>query len=248
VSSDLLSQDTSSSVVTLDYDDDANCPTHLTVLVGGSPDSREPTFTNQASHQRISTTSQSGRLPLDEGQGDRQESEKGEDCEKTTSAVEQSTAATNSDCPVANQTSASPIINFTLAHTDIEHLGQAAKPQEPTGSSLVASKQAKAPSGEPQEDEAFNGKCEVKSFDVARPGSAAVQRKPSTSVAFSRRRRGDSKTTDIPRVGHCDQLKNKKKGELSACRVASTALLNGIKPSPDDEERTSEINATLKAE
>jgi len=240
MSSDRLSQDTSSSAVTVDYDEDDQCPTDIKVLEGRC---EEPTFTDVAAHQRQDCSPDSSMCnssPLDEGKSDRLDSENDEDRRKTTSCVQldgvQSATATNSGQFLVDQSSANVAIDYTVTQEDIEHLGNSGQVVGLEVRAVVpgmsVSGQTRTPPGEHHDGDS---NCAVQTSDIAQRGSVDMDHKPRKSVVVTRRRR-TSKPTDIFRRQPADQA-NKPNDELAVYGMASPALQNGVKPSSDDEDR-----------
>ena len=256
VSSDQLSQDTSSSAVTVDYDEETKYPAHLKVLEGGSPAARDPTFTDPATDQQGKPSPDSsprGSLPLGNDTNDRLESKNDEDRKNTASGFRpdgvQCTAATNSESEylLVNQTSANVITDHSVTRKDegVEHADKNGKVSylvDPSGTSTVTSEQTKASSDGQQDvvtySSSFKGSCAVRTLGVT-PRASVVAAQKRTSVVVTRRRR-IGKSTAIVRGQPVDQVTTKPM-EVDACGIVSSALLNGIKPSPaDDEDRTME--------
>jgi len=255
VSSDQLSQDTSSSAVTVDYDEETKYPTHLKVLEGGSPVARDPTFTDPATDQHGKPSPDSspcGSLPLDNSTSDRLESKNDEDRKNTTSGFQpdgvQCTAATNSEseCLLVKHTSANVITDHTVTgkDEDIEHSdknGKVSDLEDRSGTSTLTSEQTRMSSDGQQDGDgysaAFKGNCAVRTLDVT-PRAPVVADRKRTSVVVTRQRR-IGKSTAIIRGRPADQVTTKPK-EADACGIVSSALQNGIKLSSDDEDRTME--------
>ena len=240
VSSDRLSQDTSSSAVTVDYDEEERPPADLKVLVGRS---LEPTVTDEQM-DGSPDSSMCDSSPFDEGISDRLESENDEDRKKTTSGVQlngvQSAATTNADRFLVDQTSADVDIDYTVTQEDVEHkTGEVGELEEDvvSGTSAVVGEQTREPPVEHRDGEAcssvFDGACAVQTLDMTHHDSAAVDRTQRTSVVVTRRRR-NSKPTHVLRGGPANQVPNKSKDELAAHGVVSSALQNGIKQSLDE--------------
>ena len=247
VSSDRLSQDTSSSAVTVDYDEEAQHSTDLKVLERGSPDSRKPTFTDPAAHQPVDCSPDSSfcdSSPFDEVNSERLESENDEDRKKTTSGVQLDGVQSSAGSFLVKQTSADVVNDFTATQEDISHLdkiGQVAELEESRGvSGMSGTGQTGVLPGKHHDDTRLENDSDVATLDVTQRDSVrAVQRRRRASVVAARRR-PTGKPSDVLRGRHADQVPNIPKNELDASVMVSPALQNGVEPTTDDEDRSLE--------